>query len=374
ADIDRYRPTILQATPATWKLLIAAGWKGSSELKILCGGEALDTDLARSLLVRSKSLWNMYGPTETTIWSAASQVEEANTSAIPIGRPIQNTSFYILDRWGQPVPQGVAGELWIGGEGLARGYLNRPDLTAERFAASTFSTDDPGARLYRTGDLVRYRSDGTLDFFGRMDHQVKFRGFRIELGEIENALRDCPGVLDAVTLLREDKGEKRLVAYLVCAENAPPSVADVRDHLRATLPDYMIPGAIVFLNEFPRLPNGKLDRAALPAPERSASEGKTSFAAPATTLQQAVAEVFRNVLSVDQVGLDDNFFDLGAHSLQIVKIHGELNRKIDETVPLISFFQYPTIRSLTKSIERISHKQTGDLSSDGSETSRMRVV
>ncbi len=194
ADVERYRPTVMQATPATWKLLIAAGWRGSASLKILCGGEALDTDLARSLLVRSGSLWNMYGPTETTIWSAVLRVEEVGPAAIPVGRPIQNTTFYVLDALGQPVPEGVAGELWIGGEGLARGYLNRPDLTEERFIPSPFADADSGARLYRTGDLVRYRVDGTLDFFGRMDHQVKFRGFRIELGEIENALRGCFGV------------------------------------------------------------------------------------------------------------------------------------------------------------------------------------
>ncbi len=358
ADIDRYRPTVMQATPATWKVLIAAGWKGHPQLKILCGGEALDTDLARSLIVRSESLWNMYGPTETTIWSAALRLEEAGTSAIPVGRPIQNTSFYVLDALGQPVPRGVAGELWIGGEGLARGYLDRPEMTSERFIPSPFSSPDSGARLYRTGDLVRYRTDGTLDFFGRMDHQVKFRGFRIELGEIENALRNCAGVLDAVTLLREDNGDKRLVAYLACADGEALSDSAVRDHLRTTLPEYMVPGAFVFLKEFPRLPNGKLDRAALPAPERTAGEGKLEFAAPATSLQQTVAAVFRNVLSIEQVGLDDNFFDLGAHSLQIVKVHGELNQSIDPKVPLISFFQYPTIRTLTRFIEQCSRNES----------------
>ena len=205
----------------------------------------------------------MYGPTETTIWSAVLPIEHVGEQAIPVGRPIQNTSFYVLDPSGQPVPQGAPGELWIGGEGLARGYLNRPDLTAERFVVISFSElpeANPGVRLYRTGDLVRYRPDGTLDFLGRMDHQVKLRGFRIELGEIENALRNCHGVADAVTLLREDNGEKRLVAYLLCAEGEPPALASVRDHLRAVLPGYMIPSAFVSLQEFPRLPNGKLNR------------------------------------------------------------------------------------------------------------------
>jgi amino acid adenylation domain-containing protein len=360
ADLERYRPTVMQATPATWKLLIAAGWKGASYLKILCGGEAMDTDLARSLLVRCESLWNMYGPTETTIWSAVLPIEHVGEQAIPVGRPIQNTSFFILDPSGQPVPQGAPGELWIGGDGLARGYLNRPDLTAERFVVIPFAglpETNPGVRLYRTGDLVRYRPDGTLDFLGRMDHQVKLRGFRIELGEIENALRNCQGVADAVTLLREDNGEKRLVAYLLCAEGEPPALASVRDHLRGVLPGYMIPSAFVTLQAFPRLPNGKLNRSALPAPERSVEADALGFEAPATTLQQTIAEVFRNVLDTDQVGVDNNFFDLGAHSLQIVRAHDELNRRIDPKIPLISFFQYPTIRMLASFIEQQSQAE-----------------
>ena len=359
ADLERYRPTVMQATPATWKLLIAAGWKGDPHLKILCGGEAMDTDLARSLLVRSESLWNMYGPTETTIWSAVLPVVHTGDEAIPVGRPIQNTSFYVLDPSGQPVPQGAPGELWIGGEGLARGYLNRPDLTAERFVAMSFSEPEGilSVRLYRTGDLVRYRPDGTLDFLGRMDHQVKLRGFRIELGEIENALRNCLGVADAVTILRDDNGEKRLVSYLLFANGEPPALASVRDHLRTVLPGYMIPSAFVPLQEFPRLPNGKLNRAAFPAPQRSVEADSLGVEAPVTSLQQTIAEVFRNVLDLDHVGVDNNFFDVGAHSLQIVRVHDELNRRIDPKIPLISFFQYPTIRSLANFIEQQSQAE-----------------
>ncbi len=349
-DLARYRPTVMQATPATWKLLIAAAWQGDARMKILCGGEAMEPALARSLLVRSEELWNMYGPTETTIWSAAYRVESAEHAAIPVGRPIQNTSFYVLDRVGQPVPEGVAGELWIGGEGLARGYLNRPELTAERFAFCPFG-QDPDARMYRTGDLVRYRIDGTLDFYGRLDHQVKLRGFRIELGEIENSLRNCEGVLDAVTLVRDDGGEKRLVAYVIYAGDEPPSHFAVRDRLRENLPEYMVPGTIVFLKEFPRLPNGKLDRSSLPAPQRS-SEGQATFHVPATGLQQTVAQVFRDVLSVERVGLDDNFFDIGAHSLQMVKAHADLNQRIERPISLISFFQYPNVRALSTFIEQ----------------------
>lgn len=311
----------------------------------------MEPALARSLLVRSETLWNMYGPTETTVWSAALRVEDTEQEGIPIGHPIRNTTFYVLDSVGQPVPQGVAGELWIGGEGLARGYLNRPDLTAERFRPCPF-TERSDARMYRTGDLVRYRSDGTLDFYGRLDHQVKLRGFRIELGEIDNTLRNCGEVLDAVTLLREDDGEKRLVAYLKHAKGRPPSHFAVRDRLRESLPEYMVPATFVSLEEFPRLPNGKLDRSSLPAPERSAGESKESFHAPATGLQQTVALVFRKILSIDRVGLDDNWFDLGAHSLQMVKAHAELNERIETPIPLISFFQYPNIRTLCSFIEK----------------------
>jgi amino acid adenylation domain-containing protein len=357
ADFDRYRPTVMQGTPATWKLLIATGWKGDPHLKILCGGEALDTDLARSLLVRSQSLWNMYGPTETTIWSAVLPIEQVGWTAIPVGRPMQNTSFYVFDKLGEPTPFGVAGELWIGGEGLSRGYLNRPDLTADRFMFKSFPEQTeagPGVRLYRTGDLVRYRQDGTLDFLGRMDHQVKLRGFRIELGEIETALRSYPGMLDAVTLLRESNDDKRLVAYLVFSGGTAPAVATLRDHLRATLPDYMVPSAFVFLPELPRLPNGKLDRNALPQPEQQPDADGLEFSAAGTSLQQAISAAFCAVLQVDKVGVDQNFFDLGAHSLQIVRVHEELSQRIAAKVPLISFFQYPTIRTLATFIEQQS--------------------
>ncbi len=357
ADFERYRPTVMQGTPATWKLLIAAGWTGDRNLKILCGGEALDTDLARSLLVRSQSLWNMYGPTETTIWSAVLPIEQVASTAIPVGRPMQNTSFYVLDPLGEPTPFGVAGELWIGGEGLSRGYLNRPDLTVERFMFKSFpelAQAGPGVRLYRTGDLVRYRRDGTLDFLGRMDHQVKLRGFRIELGEIESVLRNFSGVVDAVTVLRESDDDKGLVAYLVFSGGTVPAVATLRDHLRAMLPEYMIPSAFVFLQELPRLPNGKLDRNALPAPQHQPGAGGASSAAASPSVQEAISAAFRSVLRVEKVGVDQNFFDLGAHSLQIVRVHEELNRRIATKVPLLSFFQYPTVRTLAAFIEQHS--------------------
>ena len=350
AELARFRPSVMQATPATWKMLIASGWRGDPSLKILCGGEALDTELTRSLLVRSDSLWNMYGPTETTIWSAVLRIDDASMKSIPVGRPIANTIFYVLDEVGNPVPQGVAGELWIGGDGLARGYLNRDDLTAERFVTCPF-IDKLDARMYRTGDLVRYRKDGTLDFFGRLDHQVKLRGFRIELGEIEAVMRKCDGILDAVTVLRGDGAGKHLVGYLAYEGDEPPSAPSVRDHLRKSLPEYMVPSALVFLKELPRLPNGKLDRSSLPAPGQTATDNEQNFVAPDTDLQHAVAAAFSKILKVERVGLDNNFFDLGANSLLIVRVHVELNRHIEPGIPLISFFQYPTVRSLTRYIE-----------------------
>lgn len=348
-DLERYRPTIMQATPATWKLLLAAGWQGDPKLKMLCGGEALEPGLAEALLVRCDELWNMYGPTETTIWSAAYWVRRLGAETIPVGRPIRNTTFYVLDAARQPVPQGVVGELWIGGEGLARGYLGRPDLTAERFVPCPWARGAE-TRMYRTGDLVRYRSDGTLDFYGRADFQVKLRGFRIELGEIDNALRQVERVTDAVTLLREDDGEKRLVAWIEYVGEAP-SPATLRDRLRENLPDYMVPAAFVFLEKLPRLPNGKLDRSSLPKPEMAKREDEV-FTAPAAGTQQIVAQVLQEVLQVDRVGVDENFFELGAHSLEMVRVHAALNQRLEKPIPLVALFQYPNVRALSSFIER----------------------
>jgi amino acid adenylation domain-containing protein len=348
-DLDRYRPTLMQATPATWKVLLAAGWQGDARLKILCGGEALEPGLAEALLVRCDELWNMYGPTETTIWSAAYAVRQLGAEAIPVGRPIRNTTFYVLDGRRQPVPQGVVGELWIGGDGLARGYLHRPDLTDERFMRCPWARSGE-MRMYRTGDLVRHRSDGTLDFYGRADYQVKLRGFRIEPGEIDSALQQVEGVADAVTLLREDDGEKRLVAYIDYA-GEPPSAAALRDRLRESLPEYMVPATFVFLEKLPRLPNGKLDRSSLPKPEMAKREDD-AFAAPAAGMQQIVAKVLQEVLQLDRVGADENFFDLGAHSLQMVRVHAMLNQRIEKPIPLVSLFQYPNVRTLSIFIER----------------------
>jgi amino acid adenylation domain-containing protein len=352
-DLEREKPTVMQATPALWQLLVSAGWEGDAALTILCGGEALTPQLASSLLSRSKALWNMYGPTETTIWSSALRIKAADGASVPVGGPIRNTTFYVLDTQREPVPLGVAGELYIGGAGLARGYLHRAELTAERFVTASFGE---GERLYRTGDLVRRRRDGTLDFLGRADFQVKLRGFRIELGEIEHALRQQPEIAESVVLLRDAGGQKELVAYLVLRAGETLPYAQLRQRLRERLPEYMVPANSVALSQFPRLPNGKLDRSKLPAPETDepmtleAEQSQSGHAASAT--EAVIAGVFRELLHTDKIGVEQRFFDLGAHSLMLVKAHDKLRRELDPELLLVSFFQYPSVSSLARHIDQ----------------------
>ncbi len=318
--------TVMQATPVTWRLLLEAGWQDGNRLKALCGGEILPRDLAQKLLGQGVELWNMYGPTETTIWSTLHQIKEA-TGPIPVGRPIANTTLYLLDQNRQLTPVGVPGELYVGGDGLAQGYLNRPELTAERFVPHPFS-DKPGERLYRTGDLARYLPDGNVEILGRIDHQVKVRGFRIELGEIEAALAGHPAVKENVVVVREDApGDKRLVAYLVPAPEQTPTARELRRYLREQLPDYMVPSAFVTLTALPLTPNGKVDRKALPAPERERSAVSTGSAQALTPTEALVAKVWQEALKVDQVSAYDNFFDLGGHSLLSVEVMTRLEKE-----------------------------------------------
>jgi acyl carrier protein len=257
----------------------------------------------------------------------------------------------VVDGQREPVPVGVAGELLIGGDGLAHGYLNRPELTEEKFVPHPFS-DAPNARLYRTGDLVRRRRDGTLEFLGRLDHQVKLRGYRIELGEIENALRQQPSVQDAVVLLHDVDGERQLVAWMIASDNQRSSGMDLRAALRESLPEYMLPAKFLFLREFPRTPNGKLDRATLPAPDRSAQPRDRAMVLPRTAVQKSIAAVFCELLHLDEVSVEDNLFDLGAHSLLIVQAHERLKHVFDSELSLVSFFQYPSIGALAGFLEK----------------------
>ncbi|MBG9685645.1 non-ribosomal peptide synthetase, partial [Bacillus mycoides] len=315
--------TIMQATPATWQMLIQAGWNGNLQLKVLTGGEALPLKLANDLIDRSAGVWNGYGPTEATIYTTISKVTTED-SWISIGRPIANTSIYVLDDQLQPVPVGVPGELHIGGSGLAAGYLNRPELTAERFIQDPFS-NKPNARMYKTGDLVRYRSNGELEFISRIDHQVKVRGFRIELGEIENVLIKDVNIKEVVVIVHEDVlGEKRLVAYVVPNEKQSLNTKSLRSLLKGNLPDYMIPSAFIVMDKFPLTLNGKIDRQALPMPEKFESMRDKDFVAPRNRTEELLADIWCTVLQVDKVGIDDNFFEMGGHSLLATQVLWQL--------------------------------------------------
>jgi amino acid adenylation domain-containing protein len=335
--------TVLQATPITYRMLLEAGWKGDKNLKILCGGEALTRDLSDQLLSRCGALWNMYGPTETTVWSAIHQVH-AEEQIILIGNPIDNTKIHILDTNFQPAPVGGTGELYIGGDGLARGYHNRPELTDERFVTDPF---DAERRLYRTGDLARWRPDGTIECLGRVDFQVKVRGHRIELGEIESALSNYEHIAQAVVIAREDSpGDKRLVGYYTATDGAEIAAGDLRHLLRESLPEYMVPSAFANLEAFPQTPNGKVDRKALPAPDRTDHETDREIIGARDTLEAQLVTIWQEVLHVNPIGVQDNFFDIGGHSLLAVRVFNEISNATGKTLPLATLFQAPTIEQL----------------------------
>ncbi|MFO0700819.1 MAG: amino acid adenylation domain-containing protein [Nitrospira sp.] len=347
---ESVQPTIMQATPATWRMLIEAGWLGSKNLTVLCGGEGLPPDLASWLFDRSLALWNMYGPTETTIWSTIERIERADQE-ITIGRPISNTDVYILDQFLQPVPIGVSGELYIGGHGLARGYRGKPELTQERFISHPFSPE-PLAKLYRTGDLARYRSDGRIVHLGRMDNQVKIRGFRIELGDIEAALSRHSAVRQtAVTAWDDLQGVKQLVAYVVCQEGSVPSQTELRTFLRSEIPEYMVPSRFVFLNAMPLTANNKVDRKALPSPASSFSD-EQGHSNPRDQVEIQLAALWQQVLDVPKVGIHDNFFDLGGHSLKAARLFYFLEQVYGRRLPLAMLFQAPTIAELASVLSR----------------------
>ena len=339
--------TVMQATPATWRLLLEAGWQGDEGLQVLCGGEAMGARLAEELAARSRELWNLYGPTETTIWSSVSKVD--GRSAVTIGVPIANTQLYVLDGQGQAVPIGVVGELYIAGDGLARGYLKRPELTAAKFVANPFSRR-PGARMYRTGDLVRYRRTGELEFLGRLDQQVKLRGYRIELGEIEAALESHAAVQQAVVTVRKEQ----LVAYVVGGESALGSVravaGELRPYLRERLPEYMVPQHWMVLEQVPLTASGKIDRKSLPAPaaERSFELDQDEETTP---MEELVACIWSEVLKLDAVGRDENFFELGGHSLLATQVISRVRKMFGVEVTLRQLFEEPTVRSFSLVIE-----------------------
>ena len=350
--LEDSQPTFMQPTPITWRLLLEAGWPGSPRLTMISTGEALPRTLADKLLPNGTSLWNLYGPTETTIWSTGCRVEDDGRS-VHIGRPLANTTAYVLDDQRQPVPIGAEGELYLGGDGVARGYLNRPELTEEKFVPDPFSTI-PGARLYRTGDLVRYRPDGNIECLGRMDHQVKIRGLRIELGEIETVLGKQPTVREAVVVAREDNGgDKRLVGYLVCAPGKTPTPTELRQALKDRLPDYMVPAAYVFLPEFPRTPNGKVDRSKLPAPSRDGATVPRQVKLPANARQGHLVQVWEEMLNVGAIGVDDDFFDLGGHSLLAMAIAARVEKGTGKKISLADFYRHPTVERLAAHLDQL---------------------
>ncbi|MBL8103446.1 MAG: amino acid adenylation domain-containing protein, partial [Anaerolineales bacterium] len=358
--LTRSNATVMQATPASWRSLLEAGWKGKADLKILCGGEALVSDLAERLLERGTELWNLYGPTETTIWSTLYRVTSKEvhgvSNTIPIGRPIANTQIYILDSELQPIPVGVIGDLYIGGDGVSRGYLNRPELTAERFIPNPF---DVSSTIYKTGDIARYLPDGNIEFFGRSDQQVKVRGFRIETGEIEVRLASHPSVKQAVVVAWKEKtSEASLVAYVVPASaEVEADGHQLREYLRQALPEYMVPSIFMNIESLPLTPNGKVDRKALPQPTQARPDLRLPYVAPRTSLEKELAEICAQVLDledVNAVGVHDNFFDLGGHSLLGTRLVFKLREKYGleaAQLPLRALFEQPTVANLARVID-----------------------
>jgi amino acid adenylation domain-containing protein len=341
--------TVMQATPSTWRMLVESGWMGRANLRMWCGGESLPPDLADNLLARGRELWNLYGPTETTIWSAAHRVK-AGENPILIGRPIGNTRMYILNSDGQPVPIGVAGELYIAGEGVARGYWRRPELTEARFIADPFDPR-PGRRMYRTGDLARYRRDGQIQLIGRTDHQVKLRGHRIELGEIEAVIERHPDVRQAVVALHGEGAGQQLIAYIKQLDT-DAEAAYLRPWLQERLPEYMVPSSFIALAEIPLTPNGKVDRKRLPRPKGAARESSPSTVNPRNYVEERLANIWSEILGVDRVSVRDNFFDLGGHSLLLIRVHAKVRQDLDADVAVVDLFRYPTIESMSSWLER----------------------
>jgi acyl-coenzyme A synthetase/AMP-(fatty) acid ligase len=334
ALLETHGATVMQATPATWRMLIDVGWSGRAGFKALVGGEALPVELARRLIEMGVEVWNMYGPTETTVWSTCGRVVSADD--ITIGRPIANTSVHTLDRHDQQVPIGVPGEACIGGAGVALGYHNRAELTADRFI-----TGAPGSRnetLYRTGDLVRWRADGRLEHLGRIDRQLKVNGFRIEPGDVESHLANHPSVAGAVVDARGGGGgDLRLVAYVVLAKGADLTTSEARRWLRKHVPDYMVPGIVTPIPRIPLTPNGKVDRNALPDPFASV-RNVVDFEPPSTPGEEALAAVWRDFLGVERVGRHDNFFELGGHSLLALRAVSALQTRTGHRVDTRRFF------------------------------------
>jgi acyl carrier protein len=329
------------------------------------GGEACSAATA-ARWSGGRRFFNVYAPTEATIYATAMQCAEGLRQSPPLGRPISNMQVYLLDSYLQPVPVSVPGEIHIGGVGLARGYLNLPSLTAERFIPDPFG-QTPGARLYKTGDMARYLKDGNIEFTGRNDFQVKVRGFRIELGEIESVLGGHPSVREAVVVARGNApGEKRLVAYVVAHEGLQPSTSELRHYLKKRLPEYMLPASFVMLDAFPLTVTGKIDRNALPAPEQMRPEPAQNYVAPQTAVEEVLTGIFAEVLGVERVGIHDDFFEAGGHSLLATRVVSRVREAFEVELPLRKIFDEPTVGGLARVVlededERMRVERTAEL-------------
>jgi amino acid adenylation domain-containing protein len=364
-QLEESRPTVMQATPVTWRMLIAAGWTGDHRLRVMCGGEAMSRDLADGLLDRAGQVWNLYGPTEATVFASVAAV--TRDQPVTIGRPVDNTRLHVLDARGELVPPGTPGELYIGGDGLAAGYLGDPDLTRARFVCAPACGD---ALLYRTGDRVRRLPDGRIEFLDRLDDQIKINGYRIEPGEVEAALRGYPGVAEALVVVREDTaGVRRLVGYLAAADpdRAVPT-ARLREHLMAALPRYLLPAVLVTVPRLPRTPNGKVDRRALPPPTAAdLLPSGVPHVAPRNQTERAVAAIWRGVLGVGSVGIDENFFDVGGDSMMLMHLAARLRTEFGESLTQVDMFVYPTIRAMARHLRASSPDRTAADAADAAD-------
>lgn len=362
--IERCKPSFVQATPSTWKALLAAGWGGDRTLKAAAAGEAISREVAERLIPKVGELWNFYGPTETTVYSVAVRIASEPGEPVRIGRPLANTQTYILDGQDAPVPIGVTGELCIGGDGLARGYVKAPELTAEKFVANPFR---PGQRMYRTGDFARYLANGDIVWLGRIDQQVKIHGYRVELGEIETALRTIAGIRDAVvTTWVDGGGDKQLVAHLIADAPLVDSVAGIRERLKELLPQAVIPPFYVFTERFPVSPAGRIDRAALPPP-KPGERPQANGGPPVTSTERLLADIWAKLLSVPvvQIGRDDDFMELGGHSLLMTQLMVDVRKVFGVTFGLRDFFATTVLSKFAEfvgKLERTSDVDAGPVS------------
>jgi len=347
--------TMMQATPYTWRIMLEAGWDNSTPIKVLCGGEALPKKLADRILNAAAGLWNVYGPTETTIWSTIRQIK-AGDELITVGRPIDNTSVYILDKFLNPLPPGTAGEIYIGGDGVAKGYLNQPVLTFEKFVNDPFATT-PDSKMYRTGDMGRFMTDGEIECLGRIDSQIKIRGYRIEAGEIEHQLISQYNVKEAVVIARPDKnGIDKLAAYIVVKdgykrESDTTQIKGWRTELRGLLPEYMVPDDFIIVQAMPLTPNGKIDKKALANQNTKLAESINLFISPRTDVEKLVADIWSEFLEVKNIGIYDNFFELGGHSLIAVQVMTRIEKLTGKRLPLAALLENPTVEKLALMLE-----------------------